>query len=225
MKKREYVITDGKKFVQKDFRGIYKQTSSCGLADIYETEESATKVLKNSIPRSWRTTYYVAELINGELCQCSLPKPKVEKGEGAGVYKLNYFKDSSVDIEWCHGFRELDGIFKKAANRANALAKELVEVEKDVKNAYHDIEFSNLNAREGYKAYRNFREILRKRRRLKNESRIVNAINANHAASTLIENIIKEINFCDKQEYKPFMTDSFLKNSNAFIKFSEEKKE
>lgn len=203
--KREYVITDGKKFVQKDFRGQYKQTSSSGLADIYETEQSATRVLKNSIPRNWRTTYYVAEISNGEVHQCNMPKPKVKKHEACGVSRLHSFKGSSVDMEWCHGFRELDGIFKKAASRANSLAKELAEVESELVDMYHYIEFSSLNAREGYKVYRKLKELLCKRRCLKNEARIVNAINTNHSASASIENIIKEITYCDGQEYKPHM--------------------
>lgn len=208
MPKREYVLTNGTKFIKQDADGKYKQTTSIGLADIYDSQTIADNIRINSVPKSLSRTYRVAEIVNGEIVQIQA-FTNAEKVRTGDVVR---FKNSYYDNEWCNSFEPLDGIFERAAKRGNELIQELREVEFKIIDVEHYIEFNNLNAREGYKIYKKLNELFCRRRDLKFEQKIVNAINKNHKASESISDIISTIKECKNDTYKPrILSDLFNK--------------
>ena len=60
-----------------------------------------------------------------------------------------------------------------SALRLQELVAQVGEYDKMVSEVYHYIEANQLNASQGYKAYRNLRKILLRRRAIKNELHIV----------------------------------------------------
>ena len=213
MNKREFAITNGSKYIKCDINGIYKQVNNFCMADTYESQKIATNIIKNSLPKAWSRTYYVVENVEGNLIQCNSPcPPKAVKSEGT---KLFQFKNNCGDISWCKNFIGLDDVFKDAERRFKELPQELSDIEAQIIDLEHYIEFVNLNARDGYKAYKRLKELLNERRILKYESKIVNAINRNRAASEGINNILSAITECQNSVYKPrVLVDLFEKFSS-----------
>ena len=205
MPRREYVLTNGTKFIKQDADGKYKQPTSIGLADIYDSYVLADNIRKNSLPKSLFRTYRIAEIIDGKPLLQHLPSTE-KKRTGEVVHFNNTFGDS----EWCKSFEGLDTLFEKANKRGYELSQEVQDVDLEISDVIHYIEFNNLNAREGYKIYKRLKELLCKRRHLKFEQKIVSSINRNHKASDYISDIIATIKECTNDVYKPrIATDLF----------------
>lgn len=200
MSKREFVLTDGTRFIKQNADGKFRQTTNIGLADIYNSVSIADNIRLNSIPKALSRTYRVAEIVNGEIIQIqsfALSSEKARTGE------VIHYDNIHWNNEWCAKFEGLDGIFEKAFKRGNELANEIREIDLKIVDVEHYIEFNRLNAREGYKIYKRLNELFCKRRSLKFEQKIVTSINKNYKASEYISDIITTINECKNDIYKP----------------------
>lgn len=207
---REFILTDGNKFVNCDLDGNFKQVNHQSLADVYVSQKTATNILLNSIPKKWSRKYYVAEVIDGKVVKCCSPRPS--KAVQPKADQVFYFNDNSFDNKWCQGFEKMDGLFESATKRINELSQELSDIECKIIDLEHYIEFYNLNARDGYKIYRCLKKLFQKRRCLKNEQKIVSTINKNLSASEPINNIISTIKSCQNCGYKPRTLSQLFEN-------------
>ena len=198
--KRIFVLTDGNRFVKQDADGKYKQTVSISLADTWDSYKVAEAILRNSIPKPMSSTYYVAEVLGDEVVKRSKTAVKVEKKRTGDII---HFNNTFGDSEWCKSFEGLDMVFDKATKRGYELSQEIQDVDLEISDVVHYIEFNNLNAREGYKIYKKLNELLCKRRNLKFEQRVVTSINNNHEAANYINNILATIKDCQNDIYKP----------------------
>ena len=196
-----YVITDGNMFVKQNVNGSYTSTTNLTLAETYKSKKLAQSILNNALTYSMRNTYYVAEFVNNKLVQCGVPLcKKIENRKNIQTFR---YENTFEDMEWCKKFINLDGVFKDAIDRGYELSEEIGDIDAKIVDLEHYIEFNPLNARDGYKIYRKLRELLCKRRHLKNEQKVVSAINENHSAEKQLSNIIAVINDCKNREYKP----------------------
>lgn len=196
-----FVITNGRKFIRQDIDGKFQQVNNQALADTFVSQKEAKNIMLNSIPKVWSRTYYIAEIINGEIVQCNAPRsPKVTKPRSGQKYQFNNeFKNN----RWCRGFEDMENIFDDALKRGQELIKEISNTDAQIVDLEHFIEFCPLNASDGYKAYKKLRELLRKRRQLKNEQKVVNTINSNHIALEHIEAVVRAIKSLDGYKYEP----------------------
>lgn len=198
--KEIFVLTNGNRFVKQDADGKYKQTVSLSLADTWDSYKVAEAILRNSIPKSMSSTYYVAEVLDNEIVRRSKTAVRVERKRTGDIVRFNNtFKES----EWCKSFEGLDEIFEKASKRGYELSQEIQNIDLEISDVVHYIEFNTLNAREGYKIYKKLNELLCKRRNLKFEQRVVTSINNNHEAANYINNILSTIKECQNDVYKP----------------------
>ena len=205
-----YVLTNGTKYIKQNVGGDYTATSNLALADTYKSKRLATSVLNNALCYALKSTYYVAEFINNRIVPCGMSLN--EKREQRKDTPTFYYKNDVENMEWSKKFTALKGIFDDAMTRGYELSKEIGEVDSEIVDLEHYIEFNPLNARDGFKIYRKLRELLRKRRHLKNEQVVVNAINHNYSAKDQVANIINTVNECANREYKPRVYINLFKN-------------
>lgn len=78
----------------------------------------------------------------------------------------------------CHDVLDALDTFASTINasRTDRLSNELSEVDKELCDIYHFIEFNTLNASKGYKAYKLLQNALIKRRNIKNEYSVIQSI-------------------------------------------------
>lgn len=208
--KKEYVLTNGTKFIKQNIDGQWKQVSNLALADTYQTQKSATNVMLNSLPKPLSRLYYVAKIENGKVIRCNVSRPdKPIKQKTESLYVSQQDLNSS---EWCKNFIGLDEVFEKALKRGSKVAQELSDIDLDVSDIIHYIEFSTLDVFSGYLAYKMLHDTLKKRRNLKNEHKIIDAINKNQIVANNIIQILQAIEECKSQVYVP------RKNSALFEK-------
>jgi hypothetical protein len=107
-------------------------------------------------------------------------------------------------VDQCYqSFKDVNDVFISAAKRANEIAGEISKVDLKLEDLKHYKEFTNLNASEHCKASSIEQELLRERRKLKNEQQIISVINECCGASHLIEKITKCIEKVQTQTYEP----------------------
>ena len=81
-------------------------------------------------------------------------------------------------VDSCHDILAALDTFASTINtsRMDRLSNDLSEVDKELSDIYHFIEFSTLNASNGYKAYKLLQNVLIKRRNIKNEYSVIQSI-------------------------------------------------
>lgn len=97
----------------------------------------------------------------------------------------------------------LEETIKKMWDRKNALSGQIGRADKEINDLYHYIEFSDLNASQGYKAYKMLHDCLTRRRELKDEFRLLEIVmndsglnmkNVNHAKKKISKEEVKHYN-------------------------------
>lgn len=197
----QYVITDGEKYIKSNFNGKVTQATNITMADVFDTKQQAMSFLKNSICKAWQRKYYVAEYENGDVVQCTVPKPpKTIKKITDKVFEIS---DEPLGLtEWELRLDGMQNLFRDAAKRANELSQEMSDIEAKIVDWEHYIEFTKLNAREGYKAYSALNRLFEQRRAIKNEQKLVSAINRNQNCSNGMTEIINVLEGLKHQKYR-----------------------
>lgn len=217
MAEKEYCITDGKRYVKSDVSGVYKTTSNICIADTFVSQKSAQNILANCIPKALANTFYVAKIDGSNIIQCTLPRCcKTEKK--STNEKFEHKHTTNVCKKWQNCFSGMDSFFEEAGKRKKELPQELSDVEAEIVDVEHYIEFVLLNARDGYKMYKKLHQLLVKRREIKDELKIVSAITNNYSVKENISTIVGTINGCANASYTPRVLSSLFKEGVVSLK-------
>ena len=97
----------------------------------------------------------------------------------------------------------LNGLASEALHRKDELLSKLSKVDQELSDINHYIEFCNLNAAQGYKAYKMIKDRRIIRRSIKNELDVLNIILGKKISETATDEIQKAISGMDKRTYEP----------------------
>lgn len=190
-----YVITDGTRWIMKDGKGRYVPTSSKSHADIF-SKKQAENIHNNSLTKALRGVFYIEKTSEEVPAQV---KPVTDKDiEETGKVMV------SEDIKyWLDKATDMSNIANEAINRKRKLCQELSLVDKELCDILHYIEFCNLNAAQGYKAYKMVKERRILRRKIKDEISILDSILDQKVSQTAKDTIQKTAEKMDKRTYEP----------------------
>lgn len=104
---------------------------------------------------------------------------------------------------WLHKVKNMNGIANKAIKRKNVLLHQLSDIDKEISYVMYYIEFSNLNAAKGYKAFKMIKERRVKRRNIKNELSVVEIIISKKLSESATTEIVKVIERMDNRTCEP----------------------
>lgn len=203
-KRKEYIITDGKKYIREDVNGRFTTTNNITLASVFERANSAEGILKNAVSLSIRRGMYVAEIINGEVVKLKyeIVRPeKLDKTSSGKTVKFD-FKDDALDktIKIVSDFEEL---IKVSEHRSAQILTDLQKVEAEKDEILHAIESKNVNACKACQLEVELRDVLRKRRRLKNELQVIKSITKVNSIKKDLLQMTSSITALGEQVYKP----------------------
>ena len=190
-----YVITDGTRWIMKDRNGNYVPTSFESFADIF-SKKQAENIYKSSLTKALRGDFHVEKTSEEVPAQV---KPVTDKDiEETGKVMV------SEDIKyWLDKATDMSNIANEAINRKRKLCQELSLVDKELCDILHYIEFCNLNAAQGYKAYKMVKERRILRRKIKDEISILDSILDQKVSQTAKNTIQKIAENMDKRTYEP----------------------
>ena len=132
-----------------------------------------------------------------------LPVPEEDRvNEGEQDQKFSSMEFIDVD-SMLDELKDLTSRVEYFAKYSKSINKQLAEVELEIEDLYHYIEFSTFNAAQGYHAYRMLKERLIKRRQLKDERIILDSIQEKNMLTCTGDSISETVDRLDRRSYRP----------------------
>ena len=181
----QYVITDGTRWIMKDRKGKYIPTSCETFADVY-SKKQANSILQNSLSKALKACFYVEKTDKPP----ALVKQITQEETQENTEKVSIAENIQYWVDKVSGF---NGLASEALHRKDELVDKLSIVDKEICDILHYIEFCNLNAAQGYKAYKMLKERRIKRRSIKNELNVLSIILSKKISETATDEIEKAV--------------------------------
>ena len=185
-----YYVTNGKQYIcnRGGIHGVsdIKKATQCNI-------DKASNIL-TTIPKS---------LLNlGDWT--ILPVPDTDDIDISEDEKDRTSSMEFIDINsMINELNELTSKTEYFAKYSKSINKQLAEVELEIEDLYHYIEFSTFNASQGYHAYKMLKERLIKRRQLKDEKIILDSIQEKNMLTCTSENINETVEKLESRSYRP----------------------
>ena len=191
----QYVITDGSRWITKNRNGKYVPTTCEALADTFGNKE-ANSVYNNNLSKALKSCFRVMKV--------DKPPELVKQITQEKVNENTETPSNSENIQyWIDKISDLNGLASEALHRKDNLLSQLSKIDQELSDINHYIEFVNLNAAQGYKAYRMIKDRRIIRRSIKNELDVLNIILGKKISETATDEIQKAISGMDKRTYEP----------------------
>ena len=191
----QYVITDGSRWITKNRNGKYVPTTCEALADTFGNKE-ANSVYNNNLSKALKSCFRVMKV--------DKPPELVKQITQEKVNENTETPSNSENIQyWIDKISDLNGLASEALHRKDNLLSQLSKIDQELSDIDHYIEFVNLNAAQGYKAYRMIKDRRIIRRSIKNELEVLNIILGKKISETATDEIQKAIYGMDKRTYEP----------------------
>ena len=191
----QYVITDGSRWITKNRNGKYVPTTCEALADTFGNKE-ANSVYNNNLSKALKSCFRVMKVDNQPELVKQITQEKVNENTET--------PSNSENIQyWIDKISDLNGLASEALHRKDDLLSQLSKVDQELSDIDHYIEFVNLNAAQGYKAYKMIKDRRIIRRSIKNELDVLNIILGKKISETATDEIQKAIYGMDKRTYEP----------------------
>ncbi len=165
-----YVITNGEgSYIHRDeSTGKYVPIRSFKKATQWDAVTKANSVLNNSVAKAIRSAYAV-QLIDTEHI--------VEK-EDMTVQQELCFKNIEDDniADWLEKINLIREALSGSDARQNELNEKLSGISKEIVDIEHYIEFGKFNAYQGWMCFKMLQNLLKQRRKIKNEQQVLGLI-------------------------------------------------
>lgn len=203
-KTNEYVITDGEFYIKQNLNGNYSRTKNFSLADIYNKKTLAENICKNALSYTLKKKFYVAKVEGGEVVKCISPIAKASDAiyDNPGESVVFDFIDENL-LEMISTIEDFKDLITKSIHRGAVVATELQEVDREKNEILHAIEGYDFNACKACKIEVELKKVLRKRRALVNEQKLICALNKLNDAKPTINAVFAEIEQLKNQKYTP----------------------
>lgn len=203
----KYVITDGHgSYIRKDdFSRKYVPVRNLCFAEVFDERYKASNVLKNAISKNIRKNYKIEEYLDTGLSKnhikCEYNKPN-KKDDVVKAIAGETVHDSQQE-KWSAGVKGIADFISDAEVRKVELVAKLSEVDKEITDIHHYIEFGVFNAYQGWLAFNMLRQRLRRRRKIKDELRVIVELGACKITSDMMIDINNAIVKLGNRKYEP----------------------
>lgn len=150
------------------------------------TCEKAKNILKNSISHALRDLWEIVPVT-------SIDDPTDQ----------NAVSSVNTPFDWADISKQQRDLYRHLTQYRINLDIELSNIDKEITDIEHYIEFFCLDAAKGYKAYRMLRQRLTKRRLIKDEMYRANYIINGNASEFSAGTVDKRLNALDQRQYEP----------------------
>lgn len=206
-----FMLSDGRGlYLRRDKQGNYVPVKNIKLGDVWTDRAKASNVLVNCIGKNFRYRYRIIELEDEPIVAPTTgvsepsnaevvikPKDNVAKRIGAEPVEENHLSSWENDINSFADFAQ------SAEERRETLIAALSDVDKEISDINHYIEFGQFNAYQGWLAFNMLRGRLKKRRKVKDELQILTQLGECKVNSAMIEEIKASIGKLSTREYQP----------------------
>lgn len=189
-----YVVTNDKLYIRLSSDGS-PVTCSKRNAQVFE-KDKADNILKNlpKVLKNFRFKVKPVPQSEQEVPQNKTKTDNVQSEEKKYIRKDSYIPRDEV-VQWIEKSRQCSEFVEDATRRRAVLHKKLANVDRELSNCMHQIELEKWKSGcDGYKLYKLEKEILEKRRQIKDELVIIQSVLDNTKCTIGIKNIEKTFN-------------------------------
>lgn len=209
-----YVLTDNQgSYIREDkLTKKYVPVRSLKQAKVWDSKEKATSILKNSIGKTIRNKY-VVKLIETEVkTEVTDATEKKEHTNVKSIQKLsnNAPKEiltSSIEEDqiedWLNKINQIVNVMSGSETRKKELLEKLSNIDKQIVDVEHYIEFNNFNAAQGWGCYKMLQTLLKQRRNYKHELQVIRIIEQSNFKTDSLSHIAERIELVKNQSYVP----------------------
>ena len=191
----EYVITDGTRYIFRNYEGKYVPVSNQDMADVF-SKKQAENVCNSSLPKALRNIFYIEKH--------DIPPENIKQVTQKDLMKNTEKLSTTESIQgWLEKIHDLNGLVYDAKKRKTDLERQLKTLNDEILDIEHYIEFQNLNAAQGYKASMDIKKCRIKRRTVKNEIAVIDVILKHKIGEVVSNEVHQKINSLDSRTYKP----------------------
>lgn len=189
-----YVVTNDKLYIRLSPEGS-PVTCSKRNAQVFE-KDKADNILKN-LPKVLKNFHFKVK--PAPQSEQEVPRNKTKTDNVQSEEKKYIRKDSYIPcdevVQWIEKSRQCSEFVEDATRRRSVLHKKLANVDRELSNCMHQIELEKWKSGcDGYKLYKLEKEILEKRRQIKDELVIIQSVLDNTKCTIGIKNIEKTFN-------------------------------
>lgn len=188
-----FIITNGTDYVKRKFDGKYTSVSNETLADRWDDRNKASKVLGSSLPAKLKRGYRVVEIQDDPPIT-----QKVERENSTQKLSTEQFQGNLADF-----LATAQALTQHIGARSTELHEMQGKADREVSDILHYIEFNSLNACQGFKAYKMLREVLLKRRGIKDEMQFLSSFQNTKISADDIGKLVDEVNNPRQKIYTP----------------------
>ena len=169
------------------------QPITCNKKEAQYFEHAKAQRILKSLPRTLQRFHFSVKAL-------PRPTPEVLNMPSKVLYKP-YIVPERVQI-WMDRVKGCNGLAHDAAKRQDALTHDLSNIDRELSNCLHEIEMTcNKNAAEGYKEYRKIKDVLERRRLIKDELSVVSSILECNLSSMATNRIQKVVDNLSKRKF------------------------
>ena len=201
-----YVLTNGNGYyIRKDeFSKKFVPVRNEKLAEKWTQRAKASNVLNNALPKNIRGNYRILEVQEEDVVP---PKPQEQevtkpKDEAARAIANESLGDDQLG-KWSTGISSMAEFVMDAEQRKDELIQKLSEVDKEITDINHYIEFGKFNAYQGWLAFNMLRHRLKKRRKIKDELQVLQKLGECKITSSMLVDIKNAIGELSNRQYVP----------------------
>lgn len=206
----EYILADGRGNYIKhnEFTAKFSTTGSVDLATTYPTYSKAKNVLKNSLPNKMKHSFHIEELVNAQDSElkgsadagadiCLGAHIDAVKELGAQPVGDSYLEDISSTL------KSFADYINQKRRLLNELTDEMGKVDREIVDIQHYIELNDLNAYQGWLAFKLLQQRLRRRRVLKDNIQAIGYIECGHVNTGELKHAASCIDGLEGRQYTP----------------------
>lgn len=198
----DYIITNRKEAIRLDPAG---RPCTCNHKAAQRFPEEKAQHIKAHLPKTLQRFHFQVERAGEETVDVPDVDPQTVNIPGESKVIMNTYRAGvpSCVQAWVNKVKSFNGLAKEAEQRKEFLNGKLSDTDKEIENVKHEIEFSqNMNVCDGYSEYKKMRELLRKRREIKDELFIVNLILSSNLSAVSQNQIERSAEGLANRKYK-----------------------
>ena len=193
------ILTDGERFIYRDYKGKYVPTRSEMMADHF-TKKEAENVLKNHLPKASKIVFRIKKIGEEPISEDLIGIKPITKEDMERCEKVS---ENEKCNHWIERIRKCLCTKDEMKKRKEELQEEQSKIDREISVLLHYIEFGRYNAVQGWKVLNALRNRLKRRREIKNENEVVKiglSTDFNTGKEDVLQNMITVL---DNRTYSP----------------------
>jgi len=195
---KRYMLTDGNgNYIRRDSKSNkYVPVNGLAYGDSWDEFKRAEKIRKSALGKELKRKYYSIVV---EVPDKSTKQQKPDMQLSDVVEEIKAINDGDIETTIIEFLKCAETLFSK---KDDLLAKQS-SIDREVTDLQHYIEQKNLNAYEGYMAYKKLQSVLIRRRWIKDKLLILSIIEDCKIDPESISHTISRIQGLNGRKYKP----------------------